>query len=275
VTEPLIIGLVLCSAFIHAIWNAQVKGSSDRFATLVAIRCAGTIFGLAILPFVPLPAPASWPFLFGAAACHYVYYTFMLNAYRVGEFSQVYPIARGSAPLLVALLTLIFASEPLPASTLMAIGLMSAGIALLASGGRGIEPVLYALGTGVTIAAYSYLSGRGIRLAGSNLSYMASLEILASLGMVVLGFTKMRTRVVAYLVPQWRTAIIAGVLSVGGYMIALWAMTHASIAGVVALRETSALFGALIGAYVMKEGFGARRIAAAALVVVGIVVYAL
>jgi drug/metabolite transporter (DMT)-like permease len=274
-TEPLIIALVLCSALVHAIWNAQVKGSGDRFATLVAIRCAGTIFGLTVLPFVPLPAPASWPFLLGAAACHYVYYAFMLNAYRVGEFSQVYPIARGSAPLLVALLTLIFANEALPASTLMAIGLMSAGIALLASGGRGIEPVFYAIGTGVTIAAYSYLSGRGIRLAGNNLSYMASLEVLASVGMVALGFTAMRKRVIAYLVPQWPTALTAGVLSVGGYMIALWAMTHASIAGVVALRETSALFGALIGAYFMKEGFGARRVLAAALVVIGIAVYAL
>jgi drug/metabolite transporter (DMT)-like permease len=275
VSDSAIIVLVLCSAVIHAIWNAQVKGSSDRFATLVAIRCAGTLFGFAVLPFVPWPAEESWPFLLGAAACHYVYYAFMLNAYRVGEFSQVYPIARGSAPLLVALLTLIFANEPLPQSTLLAIGLMSSGIALLASGGRAIEPVLYALGTGVTIATYSYLSGRGIRLAGHPLSYMASLEILASIGMVVLGFTTMRTRVMAYLVPQWRTALIAGVLSVGGYAIALWAMTQASIAGVVALRETSALFGALIGAYVLKEGFGARRIMAACLVVVGIVVYAL
>jgi drug/metabolite transporter (DMT)-like permease len=274
-TEPLIIGLVLCSALIHAIWNAQVKGSSDRFATLVAIRCAGIIFGLTVLPFVSWPASASWPFLLGAAACHYVYFGFMLNAYRVGEFSQVYPIARGSAPLLVALLTLVFANEPLPSTTLMAIGLMSAGIALLASGGRGIEPVLYAMGTGITIAMYSYLSGRGIRLAGNNLSYMASLEVLTSVGMVVLGFTAKRKRVIAYLVAQWPTAIIAGVLSVGGYMIALWAMTHASIAGVVALRETSALFGALIGAYFMKEGFGTRRIMAAALVVIGIVVYAL
>jgi drug/metabolite transporter (DMT)-like permease len=275
VNDSAIIALVLCSAVIHAIWNAQVKGSSDRFATLVAIRCAGTLFGLVVLPFVPWPAAESWPFLLGAAACHYVYYAFMLNAYRVGEFSQVYPIARGSAPLLVALLTLIFANEPLPQSTLLAIGLMSSGIALLASGGRGIEPVLYALGTGVTIATYSYLSGRGIRLAGHPLSYMASLEILASVGMVLLGFTTMRRRVMAYLVPQWRTAIIAGVLSVGGYAIALWAMTHASIAGVVALRETSALFGALIGAYVLKEGFSGRRIMAACLVVVGIVVYAL
>ncbi len=272
-TEPWVIGLVLCSALVHAIWNAQVKGSSDRFATLVAIRCAGIAFGAIILPFVPWPAAASWPYLIGAAACHYVYYAFMINAYRVGEFSQVYPIARGSAPLIVALLTLLFASEALSSSTLLAIALMSAGIVLLASGGRGVEPVLYALGTGVTIAAYSYLSGQGIRLAGNNLSYMASLEVLASIGMIVLGFTTMRQRVVAYLVPNWKSAVIAGFLSVGGYMIALWAMTQASIAGVVALRETSALFGAFIGAYFMKEGFGIRRIFAAALVVTGIAVY--
>jgi drug/metabolite transporter (DMT)-like permease len=271
VIEPLVIAAVLLSALIHAIWNAQVKTSPDRFATLASIRIVGIAVGAVLAISAPLPKPESWPWLCSAAAMHYVYYYCMLNTYRLGDFGQVYPIARGSAPLVVAVVTLITASEPLPASTLTAIALMSCGIMLLSLSKASFKAVAFALAMGVTIALYSYLSGRGIRLAGSTLAYMGWLEMLASIGLLMMAsLPTYRKRVESYIRSNVVTALLAGVLSVGGYIIALWAMSSTVIAGVVALRETSALFGAIIGAYVLKEGFPLRRVFAAVLVVAGV-----
>jgi drug/metabolite transporter (DMT)-like permease len=262
---------VLASAMIHAVWNAMLKSSGDRVITLVAIRCVGLAFGLAVVPFVPLPAPAAWPYLLLAAAIHYVYFWFMIKAYEQGDFSQVYPIARGSAPLIVVVMTLLSATEPIPTKQLIAIGVMTSGLCLLASTkGASVRPVLYALATGASIAAYSYFSGVGIRLSGSRWAYVGWLEVLVSSGMVVWGGLLLRTRLFSYWQTNWRQGLTAGVLSVGGFLIALWAMSVATIAAVVAVRETSALFGALIGAWVFKEGFAVKRVVAAALVVAGI-----
>jgi drug/metabolite transporter (DMT)-like permease len=272
--DPWLIAAILLSALVHAIWNLQVKSSSDRLATLISIRCVGLVFGMCVIGFVAPPLAPAWPFLLAAAAVHYVYFWFMIRAYELGDFSQVYPIARGSAPMLVALITVIFASEPLSSSTLVGVFLMSVGIGLLCTGKATIKAVMMALGMGCMIALYSYLSGRGIRLAGHNLSYMAWLEALASVLMVILGVTTMRGRMKAYLQSSWRPALMAGTLSVGGYMIALWAMTYLTIAEVVAVRETSVLFGAVLGAYILKEALATRRIVAALLVVIGVMVLA-
>ncbi len=249
----------------------MLKSSGDRLMTLIAIRCVGFVLGLFLVLTTPLPNPAAWPYVITAGLTHYLYFWFLFNAYKAGDFSQVYPIARGSAPLIVALLTVLFAIEPLAANTIVAIIVMTVGIMLLSSAkGAGFKPVLFALGTGVTIAFYSYLCGVGIRLSGSRWSYIGWLELIYSVGLVTWGFTGLRDRQLAYWQSHWKQGLTAGVLSVGGYLIALWAMSVATIAAVVAVRETSALFGALIGAVVFKEALATRRIMAAILVVVGI-----
>ena len=240
---------------------------------LASIRLVGLLAGLGVAAVVPLPSVESVPFLLAAATVHYAYYALMLNAYRVGDMSQVYPIARGVAPLLVALLAAAFAGELLGPLSALAVLVLSIGIFLLALSGHGAnrKAVLFALLTGVAIAGYSFLSGVGIRRSGALLGYIAWLEIATGVGMASVAYVRRRTVLAAFARTQWRSGLIAGLLSVAGYGIALWAMSVLAMAPVVALRETSVVFAAIIGSVFLREGFAARRVAAAATVLAGIV----
>lgn len=264
---------VLVAAITHAWWNAIVKNSSDRLLTLASIRVVGLAAGLAVALFVPFPSPESIPYLIAAIAFHYLYYALMLNAYRVGDMSQVYPISRGSAPLLVALLAASFAGERLTLLSALAVFVVSAGILSLARAGRAFnrEAVLFALLTGVAIAGYSFLSGLGVRKAGTLLGYNAWLEIGAGVGMIAIAFARRRATLTSYARARWREGVVAGLLSVGGYAIALWAMYELPMAPVVALRESSVVFGVVAGSLLLREEFGGPRLAAASVVLVGIV----
>ena len=197
----------------------------------------------------------------------------MLNAYRVGDMGQVYPIARGIAPLLVALLAACYAGEFLGPLSAMAVFVLSVGISLLAMSGHTVNrnAVILALLTGIAIAAYSFLSGLGIRKSQSLLGYIAWLEIATGVGMVSLACIRRKSVLVDFARTQWCSGLIAGMLSVTEYAIALWAMSILAMAPVVALRETSVVFAAVIGSVFLREGFAGRRVAAAAIVVVGIV----
>lgn len=265
--------LVLVAAVAHASWNAMVKNSGDRLLMLVSIRVVGLLSGLAVAALVPFPSIESIPFLLAAATVHYLYYALMLNAYRVGDMSQVYPIARGIAPLLVAVLAALLAGEFLGPLSVLAVFLLSAGVFLLAQSGHTVnrKAVVFALLTGVAIAGYSFLSGLGIRKSQSLLGYIAWLEIATGVGMVSVAYVRRKPVLVEFARKQWRSGLIAGLLSVTGYAIALWAMSILAMAPVVALRETSVVFAAIIGSVFLGEGFAGRRVAAAAIVVAGIV----
>jgi drug/metabolite transporter (DMT)-like permease len=265
--------LVLVAAVAHASWNAMVKSSGDRLLMLTSIRVVGLLAGLAVATLVPLPSVESIPFLLAAAIIHYLYYALMLNAYRVGDMSQVYPIARGVAPLLVALLAAFLAGEFLGPLSALAVFVLSAGILLLALSGHTVnrKAVIFALLTGVAIAGYSFLSGLGIRKSQSLLGYIAWLEIVTGVGMVSVAYVRRKSVLVEFARTHWRSGLIAGLLSVTGYAIALWAMSALAMAPVVALRETSVVFAAVIGSVFLREGFAGRRLAAAATVVAGIV----
>ena len=250
----------------------MLKSSGDRLLMLAAIRVVGLVGGVLIASLVPLPSRESLPFLLGAAAIHYVYYLLLLNSYRVGDISQVYPIARGLAPLLVLLLGALLAGEVLGYRSLLGVCVLSAGICVLALSGRATAraATVFAVGTGVAIAGYSFLSGVGIRKAGSLLGYIAWLEIATGVGLVSGACVQKRGAVLEFARSHWRSATVAGVFSVGGYAIALWAMSEAPLAPVVALRETSVVFAAIFGSVLLRESFGAARTAAAIVVVVGI-----
>ncbi|CAG1003764.1 hypothetical protein BURK2_03239 [Burkholderiales bacterium] len=269
--------LVLVAAVAHASWNAMVKSSGDRLLMLAAIRVVGLLAGVAVAALVPLPAVESLPFLLSAAAVHYLYYALMLKVYRVGDMSQVYPIARGIAPLLVAGLGAILAGEYLGPLSALAVVVLSVGIFFLSGSGHAAnhKAVMLALFTGVAIAGYSVLSGLGVRRAQSLLGYIAWLEIATGLGMASVAYLRRRPAVVEFVRTQWRSGLVAGLLSVGGYAIALWAMSVLAMAPVVALRETSVVFAALIGSVFLREGFAGRRLAAAAMVLAGIVMLGL
>lgn len=264
---------VLVSALAHASWNAVLKNCGDRALMLSAIRLVGLVAGIAMAAFVQPPSAESLPYLLGAATIHYAYFALMISSYRVGDMNQVYPIARGIAPLLVLLPGAWLAGEVLGGTSLLAVGFISAGVLLLASGGKSTnrKALFLAACTGISIAGYSVLSGEGIRKSGSLLGYIAWLEISTGVGMVCFACTKDKAVLSAFAVAHWRAALAAGVLSISAYAVALLAMSVAPIAQVVALRETSVVFAACIGSLFLGERFGARRIAASIVVAAGLV----
>jgi len=268
--------LVLLAALLHASWNALVKAGKDRLVVLTVANGIGVLISLLIAPFVPLPLAAGWPFLLASVALHTGYYFFLVHAYRVGDLSHVYPLARGLSPMLVALLAAVFANEVPAPWGIAGIVLACAGIVSLAfdsgppwRGDR--RPLAYAAGTAIFIAAYTIADGMGVRRAGHALAYIVWLMILDGIPIICFTAYLRRHQLVASLGGNWRAGCTSGVLQFGAYALVIWAMSLGSMASVSALRETSVIFAAFIGAFVLKERVGALRIGAAILVAMGIV----
>lgn len=268
--------LVLLAAFLHAAWNALVKAGQDRLMVLTIANGTGVLISLLIAPFVSPPLPVSWPFLAASVVLHTGYYFFLIHAYRVGDLSHVYPLARGLSPILVAVLAAVFANEIPPPWGMLGVVLACAGITSLAFEGgnpwRGDRrPLAYAAGTAVFIASYTLADGMGVRRAGDALGYIVWLMILDGLPITLFTAYARRNQLVAALRGNWRAGCTSGALQFGAYALVIWAMSLGAMASVSALRETSVIFAAFIGAVVLKERVGAVRICAAILVAVGIV----
>jgi drug/metabolite transporter (DMT)-like permease len=265
---------MLVTAAMHAAWNLFVKGDVDRLSALTAMMAGGGLLFAPVIFFVPPPDPASWPFIALSIATHVGYYVFLLAAYRHGDLSLVYPIARGCAPLLVAVGGFWVAGEALNLWQSAGVALLSAGIASLALErgwplGKDGHPALFALITACFIAGYSLTDGLGVRHSGSPLGYIAWLFLLEAIPLLGFCLLLRRQAFFAYLRARWPRALAGAVLSSGGYGIAIWAMSVATMASIVSLRETSVLFGAAFGALFLGERFGWRRILAAVAVVGG------
>ncbi len=270
-----VITLVLAAAALHATWNALVKTGRDRLAVMaITMGLPALPFSVALF-FVPIPAAGSWPFLIASVVFHWGYYVCLLYAYRYGDFSQVYPIARGTAPMLVALGAFILAAERLNIYESLGVLLLSAGIASLAwrrgeryrSGeGRGIA---FALLTGATIGLYSVADGLGVRSAGTTAGYILWMFVLTDLPFLFFALWLRRGQLRTSLLPNLKFGIGGAVTSSLAYAIVIWAMSVAPMAHVVALRETSVVMAAIIGSLALKEPFGVRRIMAAVIVACG------
>jgi drug/metabolite transporter (DMT)-like permease len=268
-------GLVILSAIAHPVWNAIVKSSGDRMLSMVAIRATGLTLGLAAMPFVDWPARASLPWLGLTALAHFAYYALLIRSYDIGDMSVVYPLARGLAPVLTTLAAFLTIGETLAAGQVVAVGFISLGIMTLSYGaGARREAVGFALATGVSVASYSFLGGVGVRAAGTVLGFQACLEIVTGVGMVGFALVRRRVDLVPYARRHGAMGVLAGAISVVGFLAFLAAASRLPLGPVTALRETSVIFGALIGSLVLKEGFGLRRLAASASVVFGIAMLA-
>ena len=268
-------GLVILSAIVHPVWNAMVKSSGDRALSMVMIRAVGLALGVAALPFVDWPAPQSLKWLALTAVAHFAYYALLIRSYDLGDMSVVYPLARGLAPVLTSLAALLAIGETLSAGQWLAVGLVSLGVMALSLGaGASRAAVGFALATGVTVASYSFLGGVGVRAAGSVLGFQACLEIVTGAGMVGYALLFRRRDLLPYARRHGRRGLKAGALSVLGFLAFLLAASRLPLGPVTALRETSVLFGTLIGAVVLREAFGLRRVAAAASVVLAITMLA-
>jgi drug/metabolite transporter (DMT)-like permease len=266
---------VLAAAACHAGWNALLKLNLEPVASTALVATAS---GLVAIPFVVatgLPNAEAWPYLVASVVIHVGYYLALAEAYRFGDLGQVYPIARGSAPLLTAALATLWLNESPGSFGWAGIVILAAGILLLAlRGGRATRPfdgrsVGFALLTSLTITAYTLVDGTGARLAGTSSAYTAWLFLLSGAMMTVYGFVRVGPSLVSDFKLHWRLALTSAVLSTGAYAIAIWAMTVAPIALVAALRETSVLFGALFATLLLREPWLLARFAAAGMVLAG------
>jgi drug/metabolite transporter (DMT)-like permease len=274
-SAALLYGLVILSAIANAVWNALVKSAGDRALTMVAIRTVGTVLGLVALPFVDWPAPESWKWLAVTAVVMFAYYALLVRSYGVGDMSVVYPLARGLAPVLTTIAAFLVIGEALSTGQIAAVVMISIGIMALSFGaGASRAAVGFALATGVAVATYSFFAGLGVRAAGSVLGFQACLEIVTGFGMLGYGVVARRPDLVVYARRHGAVGLFAGAVSVLGFLAYLVAARSLPLGPVSALRETSVIFGAVLGTIVLKEGFGPRRIAAAVLVTVGIVLLA-
>ena len=268
--------LVLAAAVLHATWNALVKTGGDPFVRLALTNAICAVCVLPALAFVNVPTSEGWLFLLGSVVIHHAYYILLALSYRAGDLSQVYPIARGVAPPMVAAAAFFFADESLSLAGIVAIIVICGGIWSLgfARGNPRREgpAVVFALGSGVAIAGYTVLDGMGGRASGDVFGYITWLFLLDALPFCALVAYLRRGSLGPSLAEHWRAAGAGGVLACAGYAMVIWAMSVTPMAFVSALRETSVIMAALIGTLLLKESFGARRIKAAAAVAVGVLI---
>ncbi len=263
---------VLGAAVTHAVWNAIAHGIKDQTLAFALIGVGGIAVGIPLVIGAALPRADCWPYLLASVVIHVFYNLLLMQCYRLGEFGQVYPLARGTSPLVVTILAAIFIHEHLALLQVGGIGVVSAGLAVLVLAGRrpGRAAFLAAVGTGLTIAAYTTVDGVGVRLSGSPVGYIGWLMVLESLGVPMFAMARRRDVLLKQPPRILLAGLGAGALSVLAYGLVLWAQTRGALAPIAALRETSVIFGAIIATLVFREPFGRTRIAATVLVAAGI-----
>jgi drug/metabolite transporter (DMT)-like permease len=274
--DSLVFTAVLFAAACHAGWNAAIKRGLDPLATTVSIAIGSGVVAIPVLLFTGFPIAAAWPWVIASVLIHLFYFAGLIESYRAGDMGQVYPIARGSAPLLTAAGTALLIGEHTAPVAWLGIVLLAGGVILLSlRGGRDLaqldrRAVGFALFTAVTICAYSLVDGIGARTAGNAHAYTAAMFLGNGIIMTAYALVRRGAGALASMMPHWRIGLIGGALSYVAYAIVIWAMTVAPIAIVAALRETSVLFGALIAVVVLREPLRAVRIAAAVAIVIGL-----
>jgi drug/metabolite transporter (DMT)-like permease len=274
--DSFVFAAVLFAAACHAGWNTAIKGGIDTISTTSLIAVVAGAIGLALLPFVGLPLKPAWPWLIASVVIHLLYFIGLSEGYRVGDLGQVYPLARGSAPLMTAALSTLLIGETLGPAVWSGIVALAAGVLLLsARGGRALtrfdaHSTGLALFTATTICAYSLVDGVGARLAGSAHAYTAGLFVGNGLVLAGYGLARRGREAIPALAVYWRIGLAGGALQLLAYGIVIWAMTVAPIAIVAALRETSVLFGTILAVVFLREPLRPIRIIAALMIVTGL-----
>jgi drug/metabolite transporter (DMT)-like permease len=269
---PIVTLAVLAAAVTHAAWNAIAHGIKDQMLAFALIGVGGIAAAVPLILLAAVPRPGSWPYLLASVAIHVFYVLLLMQCYRLGEFSQVYPLARGVSPLVVTILAAVFVHEHLALPQIAGVLVVSAGLALLVFGGRrpGRGAFLAAVGTGLTIAAYTTVDGVGVRLSASPAGYIAWLMLLQSLCVPMFALVRRRDVLLKQPPRILLCGLAAGALSVLAYGLVLWAQTRGALAPIAALRETSVIFGAIFGTVAFREPFGRTRVAATVVVAGGI-----
>lgn len=270
-----VFGAVILAAALHATWNGMAKGSTDKDLSMAGVIIGHVPYALvALLFFVPFPASASWPWLIAGMIAHFGYQIFLINAYRIGDLTQVYPIARGAAPLIVTVVSIAVLGVDLSALQLAGVGVIVLGLFSLvflrgSDGARNPKAAGLAVITGCFIASYSLADGMGARLAGTAVGFYAVLALLNAVVFAVY-LRIWRPGVMTRLPTEGaRTFIIGGGASFCAYSLVVWGFTQAPIAVVTALRETSIVFALLIGVVILRERLSVGKLVATALALTG------
>jgi drug/metabolite transporter (DMT)-like permease len=272
-----VLAATLGAACAHAGWNSIAHAIPDKVASFTLVN-AGAL--LCAIPLVVLAAPPNarcWGYLGASVALHVAYNGLLMLSYRLGDFSQTYPLARGTSPLVVLLLAAVFAGEMPGPGQFAGVALISVGLGSLVLAGRhggsyDRRAVLAAVATGLTIAGYTTVDGIGVRLSGSTFGYTGWLMLTESAVVPSVALARRRRRLLPALRPVWHIGLLGGALSVLAYGLVLWAQTRGALATVAALRESSIILAAVIGSVVFHERFGWARIVAAGCVTLGIIV---
>jgi len=266
---------VLFAAILHAAWNAIVKFGTDKLQGMVLLSIAHALIGLAMVLAFPLPDRASLIWLILSVILHLAYKTFLTLAYQKGDLSRVYPISRGTAPVMVLIVSLLLLNDKFTQWQVAGVALIGLGILLMARGvfahGERRDLLPYALAAAMGTAGYTLADGIGARLSMSPSAYIGWIFLLDASMFTVWALTFKGLKVIPKEPRVLALGLLAGTASVGAYWIAVWAMTVAPIALVAALRETSVLVAVLIGVFFLKEKADKGKIISALVIVLGVI----
>jgi uncharacterized membrane protein len=281
--------LVLSAAFMHASWNALLRGGADRSQSMLVMNVTVGITGLVMLAVAGLPSPASAVYVIASGLLHLVYNALLVRMYRSGDLGETYPVARGSSPALVALGGSLFAGEWMGLIGAVGIGLVCAGIFMLAAararsakvesgfasdraskkeGRLRAMNLPAALATGVSIATYTVVDGIGVRASGNWAGYTGGMFVFF-LAAPLWFLARRQFAVFAVPVAEAGKAASGGLISLAAYGVIIWAMQASPMGAVSALRETSVVFAALLGAVFLNERLTGLRIAACCIIAAG------
>jgi drug/metabolite transporter (DMT)-like permease len=272
----IVIGTTLLAALLHACWNALAKGAADKHLSMAGVIIGHLPYAIVGLLFVPMPDLACWPYLLGSLALHFGYQVFLLNSYKIGDLTQVYPVARGIAPLIVAMVSVSFLNvilgwQEVVAIVLIGTGLLSLGLVRGASGTRNPKAAMLAAITGCFIAGYSRVDGLGARIAGTAIGFYG----WSAIGNAVIFAAFLRFNKPGTLSRLWGEGrfvlIVGGCASYCAYALVVWGFMQAPIALVTALRETSIIFALFIGVFFLKERLDLMKVIATFTTIIGAV----
>ncbi|WP_137387641.1 EamA family transporter [Rhodoligotrophos defluvii] len=276
--DSLTFAAIIAASFMHAAWNAMIKIGLDRFMAMALMGLSLGGLSLMLTPFFPFPDRAAWPYMIASVIFHIAYNLSLVRAYNLGEYGQVYPLARGAAPLAVAAFGALFLGEALSPLGWGGIIVLVGGVWLMSlKGGGKSSGSIHATAVGAAlvvstfIATYTVIDGIGGRVSGTPSGYTLWLSALEGLIMLLIAAGVRGPAAILALRGVWTAGIIAGALSLGAYWIAIWAMSRAPLGTVAALRETSIFFALAISVAALKEPLTPWRATAAAMIVLGAV----
>lgn len=273
--DPSLVGLIVVAAFAQALWYTLVKLGQDQLVINAVIAAVSLVLALVALPFAPIPNEASWPYISASAALGTVFFVCRGQAYRFGDVNRIVPLMRGTALVTVAVAANLIVGEALTRLEIGGLGLILMGVLALTfvAGGSlwdGWKSAAFAIATGLTLGAFTFLDGVGVRHSGTQIGYLVWIYILGGLPIMAIALARRREGLVRALRSNWLIGGVSGLLAAAVYSVVVWAFSSGAMAPILALRETSIVLTALSGSTFFREPFALRRVASASLIVVGV-----